>query len=130
MTVAAMLPAEWDMRLVDMNVQPLADQQIQWADYVFISAMTVQKKSVNEVIARCSQLGAKTVVGGPLFTAAPAEFDSADHLVFGEAEVTLPRFLQDLDRGQPEHSYISDPWAEVQEPLPLWKLIDPSNTLP
>ena len=128
LTVAAMLPAEWDMRLVDMNVQPLSDQQIQWADYVFISAMTVQKESVNEVLARCRSLGTRTVVGGPLFTAAPAEFDSADHLVLGEAEVTLPRFLHDLDRGQPEHSYVSDQWAEVREtPIPLWKLINPSK---
>ncbi len=128
LTVAAMLPAEWDIRLVDMNVQPLSDQQIQWADYVFISAMAVQKESVNEVLARCRRLGARTVVGGPLFTAAPAEFDSADHLVLGEAEVTLPRFLHDLDRGKPEHSYVSDRWAEVREtPIPLWKLINPAK---
>ena len=128
LTVAAMLPAAWDKRLVDMNVQPLSDQQILWADYVFISAMTVQRESVKDVLARCQSLGVKTVVGGPLFTAAPAEFDSADHLVLGEAEVTLHRFLDDLECGKAAHSYVSDQWAEMREtPIPLWELINPSK---
>lgn len=128
LTVAAMLPTEWDKHLVDMNVQHLSDKQILWADYVFISAMAVQKESATDVLARCRRLGVKTVVGGPLFTAAPAEFDGADHLVLGEAEVTLPRFLHDLERDRPEHCYVSERWAEIREtPIPLWGLIDPSK---
>lgn len=128
LTVAAMLPAQWDKRLVDMNVQPLSDEQLQWADYVFISAMTVQRESAESVLSRCRRLVVRTVVGGPLFTVAPSEFDSADHLVLGEAEVTLPLFLDDLARGQAAHVYVSDRWAEVQDtPIPLWELIDPSK---
>ncbi|QEM68357.1 DUF4070 domain-containing protein [Geobacter sp. FeAm09] len=128
LTVAAMLPPVWDKRLVDLNVQPLSDRQLRWADYVFISAMTVQRRSVDDILARCRRLGIKTVVGGPLFTAAPAEFDGADHLVLGEAEVTLPRFLRDLERGRAQHSYAADRWADVGEtPIPLWNLIDPAH---
>jgi len=64
-TVAAMFPDSWEKKLVDMNITTLTDRDLRWADYVFISAMDVQRKSVNEVVARCQKLGVKTVAGGP-----------------------------------------------------------------
>lgn len=125
LTVAAMLPQEWEKRLVDMNVTSLTDEDIGWADYVFISAMAVQQNSVREVIARCKNLGTKLVAGGPLFTTGYEEFDEIDHLVLGEAEVTLPPFLQDLERGCAQHIYASEERPDItQTPIPLWSLID------
>jgi len=125
LTVAAMLPREWDKKLIDMNVTNLSDKEIKWADYVFISAMAVQKDSAHNVIRRCKSLGVKTVAGGPLFTTGYEEFAEVDHFVLNEAELTLPLFLEDLRNWQAGHIYTSDKWANVQEtPTPSWGLID------
>lgn len=79
LTIAAMLPGEWEKKLVDMNVNALTNNDIDWADYVFVSAMVVQKDSVKEVITRCNKHDAKVVVGGPLFTSGYEEFGGVDH---------------------------------------------------
>jgi len=128
LTVAAMLPGEWEKRLVDMNVRPLSDADLEWADYVFISAMTIQRESSQEVIARCRRMGVKTVAGGPLFTACHDDFSEVDHLVLGEAELTLPPFLADLRAGGARHLYADDRWADLTDtPIPLWDLIEVRN---
>ncbi|HXV21798.1 MAG TPA: B12-binding domain-containing radical SAM protein [Desulfuromonadales bacterium] len=125
LTVASMLPGPWGKRLVDMNVRPLADEDLKWADYVFISAMTIQRQSAREVIDRCRRLGVKTVAGGPLFTSCRDDFPEVDHLVLGEGEITLPLFLQDLQRGAPRRVYSADGWAQLKEtPPPLWDLVE------
>jgi radical SAM superfamily enzyme YgiQ (UPF0313 family) len=125
LTVAAMLPESWDLRLVDMNVDRLSDHDLLWADYVFISAMTVQRESVQEVLARCLDLRVKTVGGGPLFTTCHDDFPQVDHLVLGEAEMTLPRFLEDLDRHAPRRLYLPDGRPDISRtPIPRWPLID------
>jgi radical SAM superfamily enzyme YgiQ (UPF0313 family) len=128
LTVAAMLPKEWEKRLIDMNVKTLKDEAIRWADYVFISAMAVQKESAQEVIDRCKKLGVKTVAGGPLFTADPDAFAGVDHLVLNEAEVTFPRFLADLQKGTAQHIYTTTEWPDLKEtPIPLWGLLKMKN---
>jgi len=125
LTVAAMLPGEWEKKLVDMNVTSLTDDDIKWADYVFISAMAVQRRSVETVIARCKGLGTRLVAGGPLFTTGYEEFDGVDHLVLDEAEITLPLFLADLDKGCARHIYTSGERPDITKtPVPLWSLID------
>ncbi len=125
LTVAAMLPAEWEKKLVDMNVTELADEDITWADYVFISAMVVQRESVKEVISRCKALNIRTVCGGPLFTTGYDEFEGVDHFVLGEAESTLSLFLADLEKGEAKHLYETDERPPVDNtPLPMWSLID------
>ncbi|MGD0352271.1 MAG: B12-binding domain-containing radical SAM protein [Dehalococcoidia bacterium] len=125
LTIAAMLPWEWDKKVIDLNVTNLSDKDIEWADYVFISAMAVQKDSVKNVIKRCQKLGTKIVAGGPLFTTGYEEFGEVDHFVLNEAEITLPLFLEDLQNGQAKHIYTSDEWADVKEtPIPSWELID------
>lgn len=125
MTVAALLPKEWENKLVDMNVSKLKDKDIKWADYVFISAMMVQKDSVNMVIDRCKNLGVKTVAGGPLFTTDYADFNHVDHLILNEAEITMPLFLNDLKNGEAKHIYMTDELADIKNtPLPLRNLIN------
>jgi len=127
LTVAAMLPPEWEKKLVDMNADPLNNKDIKWADYVFISAMVVQQKSAREVINRCNKFGSKIVAGGPLFTAGFEHFgfDDIDHLVFSEAENTLPLFLEDLEKGCARHIYESKVRPDITtSPAPLWSLID------
>lgn len=125
LTVAAMLPEEWEKKLVDINVTDLKDQDLEWADYVFISAMTIQKISAQEVISRCKKKGLKIVAGGPLFTAAPEDFPEVDHLVLNEAETTLPNFLKDLAEGRAEHLYISESFPNLKNtPIPLWELVE------
>ncbi|MFH1032305.1 MAG: B12-binding domain-containing radical SAM protein [Chloroflexota bacterium] len=125
LTVAAMLPAEWEKKLVDMNVKALSDSDIKWADYVFISAMIVQRASANEVINRCRKLNRKIVAGGPLFTTEPEEFKGVDHFVLGEGEVTLPLFIDDLLKGQPKSLYTSNERPDInQTPIPMWSLVN------
>jgi radical SAM superfamily enzyme YgiQ (UPF0313 family) len=124
-TIGAMLPKNWDLKLVDMNVQPLADKLIRWADVVLIGAMVVQKESVKQVIERCRNFGKKIIAGGPLFTSAPEDYPEVDHLVLNEAEITLPQFLQDLEEGKARRIYTSSEKPDITRltPLPRWDLI-------
>jgi radical SAM superfamily enzyme YgiQ (UPF0313 family) len=128
LTVAAMLPEDWNKKLIDMNANQLMDDDILWSDYVFISAMSIQSESVNQVIKKCKKLKTKIVAGGPLFTSSSEYYEDIDHLVLNEAEITLPQFLSDLNMGKPKHKYISENWADVTAtPLPLWELLQLKN---
>ena len=125
LTIASMLPKEWEKKLVDMTTATLNDRDIQWADYVFISAMSIQRESVKKVIAKCKRLGTKIVAGGSLFTTGYEDFEDVDHFVLNEAEITLPPFLEDLKEGHPKHIYTSDEWPDIEKtPTPLWELVD------
>ncbi len=125
LTVAAMLPKEWEKRLIDMNVTRLADSDLDWADYVLVSAMVVQRQGVWQLIERCKKAGKKLVAGGPLFTSEPASFDVIDYLVLNEAEITLPWFLTDLAKGTPQHIYTTTQRPDLNNtPYPAWELIN------
>jgi radical SAM superfamily enzyme YgiQ (UPF0313 family) len=128
LTVAAMLPKHYTKKLIDMNITPLRDRHIRWADYVFISGMMIQKKSADQVIERCNTLGVKVVAGGPLFTSCPEFYPTVDHLVLKEAELTLPAFLKDLEANCPEPFYTTRNKADLREtPVPQLDLIRPGK---
>jgi len=125
LTVASMLPKEWPKKLVDLNVTALNESDLEWADYVFISAMMVQQKSAREIIKLCRKKGVKTVAGGPLFSTQYREFEDVDCFVLNEAEASLPPFLEDLKKGNLRRLYKVKKWPDLREtPVPSWELIN------
>ena len=123
LTVAAMLPKEWKLRLVDLNVQTLKDSDLKWADMVCISAMIAQRGSAESIIDRCKALGKPILAGGPLFTSEHEQFPKVDYFVLNEAEITLPRFLEDFARGCAQRVYACKEYADVvTSPIPRWDL--------
>jgi radical SAM superfamily enzyme YgiQ (UPF0313 family) len=127
LTVAAMLPEEWEKKFVDLNTTTLLDKDLEWADYVFLSAMVAQQDSAREVIDRCKKLGTRIVAGGPFFNQRYEDwgFDDIDHLIFGETEDILPLLVDDLKKGCVRHIYASDEFPDIRNtPVPLWSLVD------
>ncbi len=125
LSIGAMLPKAWSKRLVDVNVTRLSDEDLAWADYAFISGMAVQRASAHQIIERCKNAGLKIVAGGPLFTSEYEQFDDVDHFVLNEAELTLPPFLEDLEKGRPKHLYQTSDYCDIRKtPPPLWELAD------
>jgi radical SAM superfamily enzyme YgiQ (UPF0313 family) len=124
LTVAALLPETWEKRLIDLNGNTLSNADILWADFILVSAMSIQSVSANAVIDLCQKLHAKVIAGGPLFTSSFEYYDHVEHLVLDEAEETLPRFLHDLHFGTPQHIYRAEKWADITTtPVPEWNLV-------
>lgn len=124
LTVASMLPQEWDKKLIDLNVQKLREKDLEGVDLVFLSAMSIQKKSAREIIEKCKEKKIKIVAGGPLFTMDYENFEDVDFLVLNEAEITLPLFLEDFKRGTPKHIYKTTEFADIKNtPIPDFSLI-------
>jgi len=110
---------------VDINIAQLRTIDIQWADYVFISAMYIQKESVAKVIGECKNLNKKIVAGGPLFTQEYDNYPEIDHFILNEAEITLPFFLNDLSIGNPQKLYKTSEYADISlTPAPDYQLLD------
>jgi radical SAM superfamily enzyme YgiQ (UPF0313 family) len=125
LTVAAMLPRDWELRVVDMNVTKLTDDDLRWADHVMLSAMIVHKGSVREVVARCTALGRQVIAGGPLFTTGHEAFPEIQHFVLGEAEEVMPQLVEDLRNGCLQPVYRAPRWPSLhQTPVPRWDLVD------
>jgi radical SAM superfamily enzyme YgiQ (UPF0313 family) len=125
LTVSAMLPAEWNRRLVDMNVDELRDADIEWADIVFASAMIVQNTSLEDVVRRARAFGKRIAVGGPYVSTSSESLPDADHIFIGEAEETLPEFIRDLELGIPAKTYKAEERPSLHAtPVPDFSLID------
>jgi radical SAM superfamily enzyme YgiQ (UPF0313 family) len=129
-TVAALLPPDWEVRLVDTNVEPWSEDHLAWADLVFVGGMIVQQRGTLEIVRAARRHGRPVVVGGPDATSSPHVYAEADHLVLGEAEVTLPRFLADFAAGSAAPLYADAAKADMTaSPLPRFDLLDFSHYL-
>ncbi len=131
LTVAAMLPTEWEKKLVDLNVTDLSDGDLLSADYVFISAMLAQQNSANHILMRCKRHGIPTIAGGPLYSFSSDKLDlvEPDHVFCGEAEELIINFLNDINEHNLRPIYMSHNFPDIQQsPIPLWKLVENRNS--
>ena len=128
LTIAAMFPSRYDLRVVDMNVTALEDSDLEWADLVLASSMIVQRGSQPPVIERCNRAGVPVVAGGPYPTSYHEEIEGVDHFVLGEAEETFPQFLRDLENGNARPIYREPRKPDItRTPVPRFDLIDTKN---
>ncbi|MBL0210353.1 MAG: B12-binding domain-containing radical SAM protein [Holophagaceae bacterium] len=124
-TVAAMLPKDWDLKLVDLNVGTLSKQDIEAADLVLTSAMLVQRASFEKIVAMCQEAGKPLVAGGPYPTSCHEQIEGVDYFVLGEAEVNLPPFLEDFKNGNPKNCYRDPTRPDItRTPPPRFDLLD------
>jgi len=124
-TVAAILPQEWEFRLVDHNVQEVTESDWDWAELVIISGMIVQKSDMLVQITAAKQRNKLVAVGGPYATTSPHEVESADFLVLDEGEITLPMFIEAIQRGDRSGTFRSAEKPAVTEtPIPRYDLLD------
>jgi radical SAM superfamily enzyme YgiQ (UPF0313 family) len=125
LTIAALFPDKYNLKLIDLNVGPLKDNDIHWADAVFISAMIVQKDSMREVIRRCKRVGKIIVAGGPFPTSNHQDIDGVDHFLLGEVDLTLSDFLLDLEKGIAKPVYPKPCYPDISNlPVPRFDLLD------
>ncbi len=124
-TVAALCPESWTLRLVDQCVEELTDEDILWADLVMVSAMTVQRDGLQEVLARARRLGRRTIVGGPYASGEPARMLAiADHVVAGEPDEVFGEIARDLEEGTARRLYeIPDKPDVTRNPAPRFDLL-------
>jgi len=105
-TVAALCPQGWDIRLIDQGVEDLCDADILWADLVMVSGMRVQRTGLEEVLTRARSLGRRTMVGGPYASGDPeALLKLADHVVVGEPDEVFDLIAKDLEEGSARRLY-------------------------
>ena len=127
-TVAALLPQEWDMKLVDRNVREVTEEEWNWAEMVIISGMIVQKEDMAVQIAKAKHLGLPVAVGGPYASSTPdaPELDEADFKILDEGEITLPMFLDALEKGETSGSFTSggDKPDVTETPIPRFDLLE------
>lgn len=125
-TVAALLPENWETRFYDRNVKPETESDWEWCDLVILSAMLVQKPDFHALIQKAVQLGKKVAVGGPYPTSVPQDAlaAGAHYLVLDEGEATVPQFLEALAQGQEQGIFRSADKPDVTcSPIPRFDLL-------
>ena len=127
LTVAALLPREWQVHLVDLNVEPVNDRMWAWADLVMTSGMIIQRPNMLAFIREAKARGKTVVAGGPYASSLPEEVlaAGADFLVRGEGENAIPLFLEALAQGQPGGVIQCDTRPDLTfSPIPRFELLN------
>ena len=125
LTVAAMFPSRYNLRVVDLNVTSLEDADLEWADLAFTSSMIPQRPSLEQVVERCNRAQVPVIAGGPHPTTFHEEMAGVDHFVLDEVEETFAGFLRDLENGAAQPIYRAPRKPDVTlAPLPRFDLID------
>ncbi|AKG23939.1 B12-binding domain-containing radical SAM protein [Calothrix sp. 336/3] len=127
-TVAAILPQEWNFKLSDRNIREVTEAEWAWADIVILSAMIVQKEDLLEQIREAKRRGKLVAVGGPYPTALPQEVSNvgADYLILDEGEITLPMFVEAINRGETSGVFRSNGEKPdvTSTPIPRFDLLE------
>jgi radical SAM superfamily enzyme YgiQ (UPF0313 family) len=123
-TVAALLPETWELRLVDCNVGELRDDDVAWADVVLTGGMLPQRRDALALIDRVHELGKPVVVGGPDATCAPEAYAVADFRVLGEAEEIITDFLAAWNAGARRGTFVAERFPDLaRSPVPRFDLL-------
>ena len=130
-TVAALLPPEWNLRLVDRNAEELGAADLAWADLVFTGGMLPQRVDCLEVIDLCQAEGKTVVIGGPDATSSPEVYEQADFLVLGEAEGIIDSFVQAWRQGDQTGRFQAAKFKVdvATSPIPRFDLLRTKNYL-
>ncbi|HJS06636.1 MAG TPA: B12-binding domain-containing radical SAM protein [Pirellulales bacterium] len=128
-TVAALLPEAWQLKLVDCNVEELKPEDIEWADLVLTTGMLPQQNSTIEVIRWARAIGKPVAVGGPDATSSPDVYAEADFRILGEAELVINDFIAAWQAGERKGLFVAEKFkADVsQTPIPRFDLLNFNN---
>lgn len=125
LTIAAMMPKNYEPKIIDLNTTDISQRDIDEADIIFISAMIIQKDSFNQVVQLCRKSKKTIVAGGYYATSCYEDIKDVDHFVLNEGEVTLPQFLRDYENGSPQKVYDDQTKPDLTiSPIPRFDLID------
>ena len=125
LTLAALCPKNWNLRLVDRSFEPLLDSDILWADLVMVSGMHVQRDDIHQTLLRVRALGKRTMIGGPYASSRPdTVLELADHVVVGEPDEIFDGIAADLERGSARRLYVIKDKPDVSKtPVPRFDLL-------
>ncbi len=130
-TVAALLPEHWPVRLIDRNVDDLTDADFQWAELVMMGGMLPQQIDMKVLIDQARKHGVTSLVGGPDVSSQPECYEQADMQIIGEAEGAIAEFIAAWERGERSGQYCA-PLHTVdikQTPIPRFELLKFDNYL-
>jgi len=124
-TVAALCPKNWKLKLIDRNLEALRDSDILWADLVMVSGMRVQDADMRDVLRRARALGKRTIVGGPYASSQPEALGPlSDHVVVGEPDEVFDGIARDLEAGSAKSLYVVAEKPDVSKtPVPRYDLL-------